>query len=171
MTQRYFDKVYHAKSPGETRALYADWAESYDEEVAEQGYVTPSRAAGLLAEVVTNKSTPILDFGCGTGLSGKALASEGFTCIDGLDISEGMIAKARETGVFRHLTTFDPDSEPPLVKGAYDIIVAVGVIGAGAAPISIANKIIDTLPPGGLFVISFNDHTLADPECSATTSA
>ncbi|MEM1363099.1 MAG: methyltransferase domain-containing protein [Pseudomonadota bacterium] len=171
MTEKYFDKVYQAKTPEETLKFYAEWSESYDAEVAENGYVTPARAARLLADVVIDKATPILDFGCGTGLSGKAFAAQGFTCIDGLDISQEMIAKAEETGVYRRLKLFDPKSAPPLIKGAYGVVAAIGVIGAGAAPISVFNTLMEALTPGGLLIISFNDHTLEDPDCAATTAA
>ena len=52
-------------------------------------------------------------------------------------------------------------SHPP---GTYAAITAIGVIGAGAAPISVFDMLMDGLASGGRFVFSFNDHALKDPE-------
>ncbi|MEL7154480.1 MAG: hypothetical protein AAFN51_11950, partial [Pseudomonadota bacterium] len=65
----FLDKVYDARDASETRALYDDWAASYDAEVAENGYATPGRCAEALKQHLSDPSASILDFGCGTGLS------------------------------------------------------------------------------------------------------
>ena len=70
--------------------------------------------------------------GCGTGLSGAALAEAGFTTIDGSDLSPGMLDKARALGVYRDLWL--PDDLP---DRRYDAVAAVGVIGPGAAPLDL----------------------------------
>jgi hypothetical protein len=38
----------------------------------------------------------------------------------------------------------------------------VGVIGAGAAPISVFDILMNALPPSGKLVLSLNDHALQD---------
>lgn len=163
MTDRYLDKVYTARTPDETRALYDAWSKSYESEVAENGYATPGRVAEALAGVVTDKTTPILDFGCGTGLSGLALTLAGFEVIDGMDLSAEMLAEARAKGIYRALTQVSADAPPPIPKGEYPIITATGVIGAGAAPLALFDTLMKALDRGGLFAFSFNDHTLEDP--------
>ena len=80
----FLDKVY-ANTSDDTRDLYAQWSTSYDQEVAENGYATPSRAAKALASHVEDLSTPVLDYGCGTGLSGIALRKVGFSNLHGID--------------------------------------------------------------------------------------
>ena len=86
-----FDKpLWQPRSPEETKALYTDWAKTYDSDVTGAGYATPGRVARALAEVA-DLTAPLLDFGCGTGLSGVALAAEGFTAIDG-------VGKRKEVG-------------------------------------------------------------------------
>ena len=42
-------------------------------------------------------------------------------------------------------------------------MAAIGVIGAGAAPISVLHTLMRKLAPGGKLVFSFNDHALEDP--------
>ena len=160
MQDQFLDKVYHARTSEETKTIYDAWAQSYEAEVADNGYVTPGRCASALAEFVEDKNTPVLDFVCGTGLSGLALRAAGFTTLDGVDLSDGMLEVARSKGAYRSLTTIGADDPVP---SGYRVITAIGVIGAGAAPLPVLDKILAQLPTGGKCVFSFNDHTLEDP--------
>ena len=162
MTKTYLDKIYSADS-ADLRPFYAQWAQSYDQEVGENGYVTPLRIAEALARHVKDLSIPILDYGCGTGVSGQAFQEAGFLTIDGVDISAEMLEVAAQKKIYRRLEVFAPESGPNVKLGAYQIIAAVGVIGAGAAPLAVLDKMIALLAPKGLLVFSFNDHTLEDP--------
>ncbi len=160
MTDTFLDKAYGARDAASTRKLYDDWAASYEAELGENGYATPGRCAAALAEFSKDKSAPILDFGCGTGLSGLALKLAGFDIIDGVDLSADMIAQASDKGVYRALKQIEAGDEP---AGGYVAIAAIGVIGAGAAPISVFDQLMNALASGGLLVFSFNDHALEDP--------
>ena len=162
MTKTYLDKIYSADS-ADLRPFYAQWAQSYDQEVGENGYVTPLRIAEALARHVKDLSIPILDYGCGTGVSGQAFQEAGFLTIDGVDISAEMLEVAAQKKIYRRLEVFAPESGPNVKLGAYSIIAAVGVIGAGAAPLAVLDKMMALLAPKGLLVFSFNDHTLEDP--------
>ena len=162
MTTTYLDKIYSADS-ADLRPFYAQWAQSYDQEVGENGYVTPLRIAEALARHVKDLSIPILEYGCGTGVSGQAFQKAGFLTIDGVDISTEMLEVAAQKKIYRRLEVFAPESGPNVKLGAYQIIAAVGVIGAGAAPLAVLTKIMALLAPKGLLVFSFNDHTLEDP--------
>ncbi|OSQ52141.1 class I SAM-dependent DNA methyltransferase [Marivita geojedonensis] len=163
MSKSYLDKVYDVKGAEETRALYDAWSESYEAEIAENGYATPKRCAEALSAALPDKDAPILDFGCGTGLSGIALRQAGFTCIDGVDLSPDMLAKAKDKSLYRSLTVIDAGDPPPGDAGTYTAITAIGVIGSGAAPLSVLDQLCAALVPGGLVCFSFNDHTLEDP--------
>lgn len=161
MTERFLDQVYAARGEAETRQIYDRWAASYEAEIAENGYATPGRCAAALAQFTEDMSAPVLDFGCGTGLSGLALKLAGFSTIDGIDLSAEMLAQAADKGVYRRTTHVDARAE--VAPGNYASIAAIGVIGAGAAPISVLDMLIKALPKGGRLVFSFNDHTLEDP--------
>lgn len=160
MIGKFLDKVYAARDLKGTKALYDEWSASYDAEVGEFGYVTPARCAAALAAYAPDKSVPVLDFGCGTGLAGEALRDAGFEAIDGVDLSAKMLAQAKAKDIYRKLTQITADT--PLGKD-YRLISAVGVIGSGAAPISVLDMLLRALPVGGKLVFSFNDHALADP--------
>lgn len=146
----------------ETRDIYANWAESYDQDVTEWGYATPGRIAMALRRSGANPDKPVLDFGCGTGLSGLALKATGFAQIDGTDISPEMIAKAEARGIYQHLWLSDPGDMGHVRRGQYPIIVATGVISLGAAPPETLDMLVDVVPSGGLLAFSFNDATLTD---------
>ena len=161
MTQNFLDKVYKARTADETRALYDDWSATYDAEVTQNGYATPPRCAAALARFVASDA-PILDFGCGTGLSGLALRGAGFTTLDGVDLSPEMLARARDRGLYRSLRQIAADDPLGVSPGDYAAIAAIGVIGAGAAHIGAFHRQMGALAPGGHLVLSFNDHALAD---------
>ncbi len=161
MSETFLNKVYTARNADETREIYDAWAASYEAEVSENGYATPGRCAAALAGVTDDLSQPILDFGCGTGLSGLALKLAGFSTIDGVDLSPEMLARAEAKGIYRNLRSVS--AQTTLEKGAYASIAAIGVIGSGAAPISVLDMLMNALPKNGRLVFSFNDHTLEDP--------
>ena len=162
MAKSYLNDVYDGGT-NDSRELYASWASTYDNEVQKNGYVTPERVAKALKDIVTNQSEVILDYGCGTGLSGSALQAVGFTNIDGLDVSQEMVTLAEKKSIYNKLTVFDPSTKIPVQADQYKIITAIGVIGAGAAPLEVFDNLFSLLPPSGLFAFSFNDHTLSDP--------
>ncbi|MBW4983371.1 class I SAM-dependent methyltransferase [Mameliella sp. CS4] len=164
MSDPYLDKVYTARTDDETRELYDAWAKTYDAAVEGEGYATPRRCAEALHALMPDPTAPILDFGCGTGLSGLALRLAGFTTIDGVDLSSGMLDLARERQTYRRLSQIGSDDPLP---GGYAAIAAIGVIGAGAAPLHALERIFDALEPGAICVFSFNDHTLEDPDFEA----
>lgn len=164
----FLQKAYSVVDVSETRAFYEDWAATYDREIAENGYATPRRCAEALSEFLTDKDAPILDVGCGTGLSGVALAEAGFRTIDGNDLSAEMLkAAAARKGLYRKLWEADLNDPFPFEPGQYAAITAMGVLATSHAPASTIDDILAALASGGLFVFSLNDHTLQDPSYEA----
>ncbi|SFR48523.1 class I SAM-dependent DNA methyltransferase [Litoreibacter janthinus] len=164
MAEKFLDKVYETSGAEATRELYDAWSSSYNEEISENGYQTPRRVAQALATISEDQTLPVLDYGCGTGLSGAELQSAGFSTLDGADPSTGMLAQARQTGHFRELIELDLSQPLPFKPNTYQAITAIGVISTGAGPASLMDDLIALLPSGGLFGFSLNDHALADPE-------
>ena len=163
MSRKFLDQVYNARDAAGTRTLYDAWAASYEAEVGEHGYATPGRCAAALSDHSPDKTAPILDFGCGTGLSGLALKLAGFSVIDGIDLSADMLAEARAKALYRNLRLVEAGEPLGHAPGDYAAIAAIGVIGAGAAPIAVFDTLMDGLATGGRLVFSFNDHALEDP--------
>ncbi|MEM1300448.1 MAG: methyltransferase domain-containing protein [Pseudomonadota bacterium] len=163
MTKRGLDTVYNLKSAGDSKAFYDGWAEGYEAELAEHGYVTPARAAEALAAHAASPWAPLAEFGCGTGLGGLALAAQGFECIDGFDISEEMLNRAEAKGIYRALAALDM-SQPlqDLPTDIYQNAAAIGVFNPSFMPASVLDEILALIPSGGCFVFTLNDHALAE---------
>ena len=156
------DTVYKIETPEQASPFYDAWAARYDTDVAENGYITPRRCAEALAAHATDRTAPLMDLACGTGLSGLALREAGFTCIDGFDISEGMLERARATGVYRHLGIADLSRALPMEEGAYANAAAVGCVSPEYMPATVLDAVLAKLPSGGCFVFSVNDHAAQD---------
>ena len=162
MSRSYFDKAYAARNSDVIRSLYDEWAKTYDTDIQAQGYATPERAAMALAEFMPDKDVPILDIGCGTGLSGAALRDQGFTCIDGADVSAAMLEEARKKDLYRNLIELEVNGPLPFKPGTYSAFAAIGVIGPGAAPIKLFDTLMHALKKNGMIVFSLNEKALAD---------
>ncbi|MDA3031031.1 MAG: methyltransferase domain-containing protein [Actinomycetota bacterium] len=159
----YLRNVYDLATQADTDAYYTQWAASYDDELTRQGYQTPRRCAEALRRFGAPDAA-VLDIGCGTGLSGAALAAAGFTDLAGTDVNTEMLDVARAAGIYRHTWVTDIDDPFPFARGTYDAISAVGVIGIGAAPASLLRLSLEALATGGRMVFSYNDHALEVPE-------
>ncbi|MEY8841073.1 class I SAM-dependent methyltransferase, partial [Cribrihabitans sp. XS_ASV171] len=119
MSKKFLSDAYRLETPEQTRDHYDAWAASYDAEIAENGYATPGRVADALWACAPMPEIPIMDYGCGTGLSGLALRRAGYTIVDGMDPSTEMLAGAREKGAYRELTLLDLGKSAPIAQGAY----------------------------------------------------
>jgi predicted TPR repeat methyltransferase len=149
--------------PGGAAAFYDRWAPRYDDDLALAGYATPARVAAALAAAGADPGAPVLDFGCGTGLSGVALRAAGFATVDGWDVSPKMLGAAAARGVYRALATIDPAAPLPAAAGAYGAVASTGAFGPGHAPPEAIDALLGLLPPGGLMAFNLNDRTLAEP--------
>lgn len=160
---KFFERAYDLADAEQTRRLYDEWAASYDEELRAAGYASPARTAAAMAEAVADRSAPLLDLGCGSGLSGEAFRAAGFMTIDGTDFSAEMLAVAATKGVYRELFKGDLNTPIPARPGAYVNAAAVGVFSPTHAPPEMIDAVVALLPPGGCFGFSLNDHALAEP--------
>lgn len=159
MTKKFFPLAYGRRTQEEIDELYDQWADSYNEEVVENGYVTPQRIASHMAKIA-DPEKPILDIGCGTGLSGYELVRAGFKNISGFDVNQNMLDHAQNSGIYKQVWQADLNNLFDFEFGTYDAMAAVGVISSGAGPASMLDQALDKLNPGGVICFSYNDHTL-----------
>lgn len=145
----------------ETVQVYEDWADKYDADLAEKRYHTPQRIADALSEHLVNDGRPVLDFGCGTGLSGQALAARGIGPLHGTDITQAMLDKAAPKQIYDTLWHSEP-GQLDAAPGTYRAIVATGVVSLGAAPPETLDLLLEALSASDLIALSFNDPTLED---------
>jgi len=153
------------RSVDETQEVYTRWAATYEAEVSARGYRTPGRMAATLAGALSDGSLwddprPVLDFGCGTGLSGMALREAGIAPLHGTDINPAMLAEAAPKGLYAETFVSAPGALD-VAPGTYRAIFAAGVISLGAAPPETLDLLVARLGVGDLLCLSFNDPTLA----------
>jgi predicted TPR repeat methyltransferase len=154
--------AYKCDGPEDTREFYDGWAAGYDDEIAENGYITPERCAKALAAHAGDLAAPVMDLACGTGISGLAMKAAGFGCIDGYDFSPAMLEVAAEKGVYRRTGLADLSKSLEIAQGAYRNAAAVGCITPEYMPATVLDEILSKLPRGGCLVFSVNDHAAAD---------
>lgn len=155
----FLSKAYKVKTGSETAAFYRNWAATYDEELQHQGYAQPHRCAEALLEQLDDRNAPIIDLGCGTGLSGAALSQAGYAHIDGCDFSSEMLEKANRRDVYNRLFRANLNT-PPIVEDAetYRAALAVGVFSYGHVSPDAIDEILRILKPGGPLIIGVNAH-------------
>ena len=149
------EDAYALSSKQDVKDLYSDWAQSYDTGFSDaQGYQMPRVVAQ--AFVAAGGVGPVLDVGAGTGLVAQQLIAAGVSVIDGLDLSDDMLAVARAKGVYRCLYTGDITVPLSLPKVGYQGVVSAGTFTHGhVGPAAISN-LLDVASSGAVFVISVN---------------
>jgi len=152
-SKKLLDRAHALSSEAETKALYEEWAGTYDKTMVEGlGYLSPQKAAQLLGRFVAKKNAHILDVGTGTGLVGQELAALGFTNIDGIDYSPPMLEVARKRGVYGTLIEADLNEPLKLENSSYDAIICIGTFTHGHVGANCLNELFRILKPGGRFI-------------------
>jgi predicted TPR repeat methyltransferase len=148
------NKVY--KNNGDHRALFDDWASTYDHDLIDElGYVADAEACRLFESLVPGLQSHILDAGCGTGLVGRRLKAAGYTDIHGNDYSEKMLDKARVTDAYQTLKQHDL-TQPIKTDQSFDAAIAVGVFGFNLPSAEHLVNITACLRVGGVAVVTVN---------------
>ncbi|MBL8576605.1 MAG: class I SAM-dependent methyltransferase [Mesorhizobium sp.] len=154
------DGVYAAASPDELARAYADWSASYDHDTLSLGYALPFVVTSWLARHVPKGDGPILDAGCGTGLSGGYAKALGYDRLEGLDFSPDMLAVAAGRGAYAKLTEAELGKALPWPDGHFAAFFSTGVFTEGHAPASALDELVRITRPGGYAVLTVRDTVL-----------
>jgi predicted TPR repeat methyltransferase len=142
---------------GYVEQLFDSCSGNFERVLVEQlQYKTPQ----LLARSLVELSPPlpaawdILDLGCGTGLSGLAVAANARELV-GVDVSGGMLAQARERGIYSRLERQElvpwMSAEP---EHAYDLVIAADVFIYFGRLDEAVKAVRRILRPAGAFALS-----------------
>lgn len=101
--------------------------------------------------LVPEKST-VLDIGCSSGSFGKRLIEEKDCVVDGIEIDDGDIKKAKK--ILRNVYKYNIETDDLKLKNKYDIIFMGDVIEHLARPIEALKKVRALLKPSGKLVFS-----------------
>ena len=153
-----------AMPPAYVRVLFDQYAPRFDRALIDDlGYRGPSLLfkAVLAARHAVKKPAffkRAIDLGCGTGLAATAFAKE-VDHFTGIDLSPGMIEKARATGLYAELEVNDM-LEGLRAKGeaCADLVLAADAMVYVADIAPVLTEISRVLAPGGLVAFTLERH-------------
>ncbi|KAF1940529.1 S-adenosyl-L-methionine-dependent methyltransferase [Clathrospora elynae] len=157
----FLDRVFAASCTEESRDLYDEWATTYDTDMELHNFTAPRLVADAVARTLKlnhiSLSHPlsklqIIDAGCGTGLVGLELSKLGATDILGLDISEGMLAVAKNTAAYDDLRTADLSKRLEFEDGKFDALTCCGTFTHGHLGPEPLREFVRVVKTGGVIV-------------------
>lgn len=154
------EKVYAARTAAGLADAYSTWSTDYDRETLSLGYCLPFLIAAWVARHVPRGAGPLLDAGCGTGLSGPFLRALGYDAVEGLDFSADMLALAARRGAYSVLTRAALGELLPYENGRFAAFFSTGVFTEGHAPASGLDELVRATRPGGHAVFTVRDVVL-----------
>jgi len=159
----WLERVYHAGDAAALAATYDNWAATYDSDMLSIGYANTAVAAALVARHVRDLDAPILEAGVGTGALGEILSIIGYRRLAGIDMSDGMLARARARNVYGDLRKRVLGAPLDFADASFAAIVSFGVFTPGHAPASAFDELVRIARPGGrlIFTVStaaWKDH-------------
>jgi len=114
--------------PDAIETYYDQWADSYEHDLELWEYQAPETAAAMLRDHAPDVGF-VLDAGCGTGLTGRALRADGFEGrLHGIDLSAQSLEIARRNGRYNALGRGDLQRPLEFDDDAFDGLVCVGVM-------------------------------------------
>jgi predicted TPR repeat methyltransferase len=140
-------------SPEYVRALFNPYADHFEESLAKLSYCGPALVVDALNAVgAASIGLAILDAGCGTGLVGAALRPRA-TKLIGVDLSAGMLAIARERGLYDKLIESDIVDFLRQCQQEFDVIIAADVVTYIGDLDQLFRGAAGSLRPGGYFIV------------------
>ena len=144
--------------------MFDRFAETFDQALTALNYAAPGTLAAALSEAIAfgEKKLIVLDAGCGTGWSGPLLRSSARRLV-GVDLSAGMLAKAKQRQVYDELHEAELVAFMRAHPGEYDVIFAADTLNYfGALDEAIATAA-TALRPDGVLALTLE----AEPADSA----
>lgn len=152
--------------PGEVVRYYDGWAERYDADLAEWDYRAPTRVARLLVEW-GDPADDVLDAGCGTGLSGRALRDAG--ChghLVGVDVSEPSLTIAESSGAYDEVHLGDLNAPLRFVDDRFGLLACIGVLTYVPEVERCWREFARVVRPGGVVAFSQREDIWRERACA-----
>jgi predicted TPR repeat methyltransferase len=134
--------------------LFDDYADSFDTHLTQVlNYRTPSVLVEHLRRLHPPPFRSALDLGCGTGLVAPLLGGLA-AHVDGIDLSQRMLDKARELSIYDRLVKADVVEHLNATERRYDLVLSADVVPylGDLAPLYAGVRRV--IEPGGVFCFS-----------------
>jgi SAM-dependent methyltransferase len=152
--ERKIETVFNAKSREELATTYDHWAATYDADMQSIGYVHPAIIVGLVSRYVPDLKSAVLDAGVGTGTIGQLLAILGYSNLRGLDMSDGMLARAALRNIYVELRNEILGEALDIETASLDCILSTGTFTTGHAPASAFDELVRVTKHGGYLIFT-----------------
>jgi predicted TPR repeat methyltransferase len=137
---------------------FDSFAATFDSKLASLSYRAPALVAETLkrSRVTPSKSLDILDAGCGTGLCGPLIAPYARRLV-GVDLSEGMLAEARNRNVYDELLRSELSAYLAGCSEMFDVIVSADTLVYFGTLEEVVAASASALRPGGRVIFTVEE--------------
>jgi len=134
---------------------FDNYADYFEEHLTNQlEYCVPKLIESFLNDHrIQLNSKKVLDIGCGTGLIAERLEAQAGT-IDGLDISEKMLAKAKARSIYSQLLQADFTAVDVSIDYDYTLIIAADALNYQGQLSPVFDNVKKWLSDGGAFIFT-----------------
>ena len=155
--------AYEIQTPEDSRIYYKDFSKYYDETFVKQlAYIYPKRVAEEFLAHFDGDGT-ICDIGCGTGLVGQELRYlNANVVIDGVDISQEMIAVAQTKNIYRNFYELDLTKPILGVPTDYAALISSGTFTHGHLGPEIMVSLLSLCRDNALLTVGVNESHYRD---------
>jgi predicted TPR repeat methyltransferase len=143
-------------------ATFDSFAASFESKLERLSYRAPALIGAMLEDFGVERShhLDVLDAGCGTGLCGAIVAPFARRMV-GVDLSEGMLAHAKDKNVYHALTKAELTQYLRDHSEAFDLIVSADTLVYFGDLTGVIAALAGALRPNGLVVFTL-EHAVAD---------
>jgi len=154
----FVSEAYNLGDDEKLVAFYSKWADEYDRQMLDLlGYTSPFTIAQLLCDYLPDKNARIFDIGCGTGLTSLVLHQQGYSHLDGVDLSPDMVRVARNRNIYRQLMVADVNQPLAIIGGCYDAVISSGTFTHGHVGSEPLDEIFRILKVGGILACTVHN--------------
>lgn len=154
------------RAPDEyVRAEFDSFADTFEEKLGVLNYQAPQHVANILKQRASDclGNLDVLDAGCGTGLAADFLRPLAKQLI-GVDLSDGMLAKARTRDVYDQLFNEELCLFLSTRRGQFDLVVSIDTLNYFGDLKDVFAHTAASLRTGGRFVFTLEHDVLENQE-------
>ena len=150
--------IYQLNTSDEVLNYYKNWTskDKFNKDMVDWNYTAPINAVSLIKKCALKKDIQILDAGCGSGLVGIEMQKNGYTNIDGVDLSQDMINLIPK-GVYKNLEVANLNKPLKCENHKYDVVMCVGTFTYGHVKPQALDEMIRITKNKGLICFSVNE--------------